>query len=711
MAFALTSASSATSILSIHVLGRFELRLDGQPVELTSRKARALLGYLILNESCEDMRERIVAFLWSTSDSERARGSLRQCLREIRTALPESQFDGFHADRLSITLDRTRLEVDLWTVLAEARAGRAPARLLETPGLIEDMLTDLDSVDPEFSSWLSAKREALQNRLLRELEEALRSAVLEADEGVRLAHAILNLDPTHEEAARLLMRTLAARGDPSGAQRIYHKLWKLLEEHYDSYPDQKTQTLIAQIKSSIPSDDGPKQAAQRAVVKDAVVPLKLPGGTPSVANAANMPILLAVPPMQPTRPAKVDGVRIVLSISPFAMTGPDGSPAYLLQGFRRELIASLVRFREWVVREPIGVPVPSPSNIDEYILEADGNYVGDNIRLSLTLKEAATSDFLWSEMLDLNVESILANQRNIIRRIAAALNVHVSNGRLASIAPDANENLRAFDIWLRGQVHMMSFDPHLWQKADALFRSIIDRYENFGPAYSSLAQLQNTIHFVHPGVFRSKGRTEEALKYGRTAIRLDPNDSRAQLSVGWAHAMCNQHDRAAAHHTLASELNESDPWTLTSCALGSAFRGDRTKAIRLADSALAHSFTPLPAHWRYQAMIRYLCEDYHGCLDASSQAEKSIANVFVWKAAALNHLGRRSEAKQAASRFFSAISGRWFNQQAATPEAMTRWFLDAFPIAEKESWERLRTDFSGAGAPTDGIRFDEWQMA
>ena len=71
--------------------------------------------------------------------------------------------------------------------------------------------------------------------------------------------------------------------------------------------------------------------------------------------------------------------------------------------------------------------------------------------------------------------------------------------------------------------------------------------------------------------------------------------------------------------------------------------------------------------------------DYEGCVAAAQQAESSIQNVFVWKAAALYRLGRRDEAKATAEQFFQAVEKRWFNREKRpTKESVSRWFLHAF---------------------------------
>ncbi len=68
-------------------------------------------------------------------------------------------------------------------------------------------------------------------------------------------------------------------------------------------------------------------------------------------------------------------------------------------------------------------------------------------------------------------------------------------------------------------------------------KRIIDRYPNFAPAYSSLAQLNNIGHIVLPGTFRRLEAVDESLNVARQAGRLDPIDSRSQLCLAWTHAM------------------------------------------------------------------------------------------------------------------------------------------------------------------------------
>ena len=131
----------------------------------------------------------------------------------------------------------------------------------------------------------------------------------------------MKLDPTHEEAARALIRTRVAAGDMAGAlDRLYKGLWTLLENEYDVEPSKKTQELIARIKL------GQVAASTRA---------RPPG---PVSNAPPFPR----PPEKrdPSSSSPVTYCRLrtsaqnlVLSISPFDVFGINSGVTTLCRAF------------------------------------------------------------------------------------------------------------------------------------------------------------------------------------------------------------------------------------------------------------------------------------------------------------------------------------------------------------------------------------------
>src|ERR1044071_4588636 len=328
-----TAAPESTPRLSVSLVGRLGVRFNGRSIELRTRKAGAVLSYLALSEAKHESRERLVGLLWSRSDEEKARASLRQVVRELRSMLEEAGYDGFVAERLMIGIDVGRIEVDIESVIQLAEGGRVHPLLLDTPQLDGRLLEGMDDLDPSFRVWVLAKRQTIHERLMRNLDEGLTSAHVPADAKKRIAAAVVNLDPTHEYACRHLMRAHAEEGDVGAALRIYKALWDLLDRDYAMEPSSATEELVANIKLGILERAPADRTASAANDEFAV---RMVRGT-------------ALQPVAPMSPAVNASARTRLVLRPFAMHGVDADHSHLGQGFSQHLAACLVRLRGWSV--------------------------------------------------------------------------------------------------------------------------------------------------------------------------------------------------------------------------------------------------------------------------------------------------------------------------------------------------------------------------
>jgi DNA-binding SARP family transcriptional activator len=101
--------------LRLHLLGRFGLAQDDQPIQLPTRKAESLLAYLAQHPG-EHAREKIAALFWGESPDEDARRSLRVALAALRKVLGD---DALLADRETILLNP---EWPLWVDALEFKS-------------------------------------------------------------------------------------------------------------------------------------------------------------------------------------------------------------------------------------------------------------------------------------------------------------------------------------------------------------------------------------------------------------------------------------------------------------------------------------------------------------------------------------------------------------------------------------------------------------
>jgi TolB-like protein len=480
----------------------------------------------------------------------------------------------------------------------------------------------------------------------------------------------------------------AEQGDVAGALRIYKALWNLLDRDYGMEPSPVTEALVAEIK--LGAFERPANG----------IGIRLESGANALRVGYESSERIVAAEFRPVPSAKI---RLVLR--PFAMHGVDSDHAHLVQGFSLHLAACLVRFREWTVidRPPAAVALPPPGSAPQYCIETTAYQAGGEINMVMVLRDEATGIYVWSESLRLGLDNWFETQQRIIRRIATSLNVQLSTERLMRLAGEPDVSLDVHDRWLRGQDLMTKFDAESWQRAVIIFRDAIRENPSFSPCYSSLVQMNNIEHFVHPGHFRDLSKARATLELAKTAVQLDPVDSRAHLCCGWSYVMAFRETDAAPHMELASELNDNDPWTLLSCAQYSAFCGSMEQAMLGADQSLALSPAPSHLEWAYHGAIRFLCGDYAGALAACDRARGATHLLPAWRAAALFRLGEPVMAREEAQRFLNGIRSFWVGPSAPTDEAVTCWALQAHPISVRSRWETLRDALRGAGLPVEGI--------
>jgi DNA-binding SARP family transcriptional activator/TolB-like protein len=703
-----TAGSDTTAVrhdvLSISVLGNMSLAFNGRDIKIRSRKSRAVLAFLALSESRQETRERLVGLFWSESEEHKARASLRQTLRELRQVLFEAGYHGLQTEKLAIELDPQSLEVDLWSVIHAAEAHQAHPLVLNISRVAECLLDGFEDIDPEFRVWLLAKRQTFQDRLIRGLEAGLLGGGAEASSKKLLAEAIINLDPTHEEACRFLMQTRAEEGDTSGALRVYKMLWDLLDEEYGMEPSAKTQKLVAEIKQGS-IDSAPLAPSPTTPPR---FPIPDSSSPPQTFRAGR---LVQLPPDAQSELTAPPLSKIVLLVSQFQMNGVGPDKVHLVHGFRHHLIASLIRFREWSVVDDMSAPSSTQArstNTAQYSIDATAYQAGDVANVVLTLRQNETNAYVWSETFELKLENWFEAQQRVIRRTTTSLNVQLSTERLMRLAGEPDVSLTVYDRWLRGQAMMWRFHHADWDRPAQIFEDCIREAPNFSPGYSSLAGWNNAIHIAQPGVFRDPNRAQHNVELARKAVQLDALDARAQLCLGWAYAMAKQYTQAEPHMDLARELNDSDPWMKIASSLFYSFRGKFDRADTLADQAFEMTLVPSLTDWAYLASIRFLAGDYEAAIVAADRAQDVIRTLRAWKAAALFHLGRHDEARAEAARFLAAIRSFWFGALPPTDEAIARWFLHLYPISEKSHWERLRAGIIGAGVPVSGIEHHAW---
>ncbi|MFO1349165.1 MAG: BTAD domain-containing putative transcriptional regulator [Gammaproteobacteria bacterium] len=119
--------------MSIALLGRFSVTLDGHPVtDFESDRVRALLAYLAVEADRPHTREALAALLWPEQDAEAARANLRHILLKLRRAIGDERASPPHlltsrqTLQFNLASDHTLDVTTLNTLLAACESHPAP---------------------------------------------------------------------------------------------------------------------------------------------------------------------------------------------------------------------------------------------------------------------------------------------------------------------------------------------------------------------------------------------------------------------------------------------------------------------------------------------------------------------------------------------------------------------------------------------------------
>lgn len=652
------------SVLHARLLGVPQFFVDGRPVDVRFRKSKGLLAYLCLNAGRRVSRARVCQLLWEDDDSHKAYASLRQTWFATRKALADAGYQGIESDRDWLRLQEACVTTDLGSIVSGLQSGSASVQeLLDGVRLSDRLGEGLESVGETFFAWLRTERQIAFTRIHTALEALLETSPEHSPLRNDIARAMLNLDPTNELACRALMAERAAKGDIAGAIDAYNDLWRILDEEFDAEPSPETQSLLARIKL------------------DRYTPKTLPPQSGILLHRGSNS--RAVTTGQET-PAYLERGPIIVAGDFETLSNSERSRRHTMV-FRHDLLSRLIRFREWSVFDQL-----PPDGIDKadsvFVLSATLNDNDGQTDVSLSLKELANQRYVWSEYFTVGANELLDRQADILGRLALALNVHVSADRLSRLQVGENLTIDLYDRLLQAQELQ-----YRWRREDAdqaaeIYRSLIAERPFFAPAYSCLAQVINSRHILFPGEYRNERHLDFANHLGRTALRLDPLDSRAHLCSAWSAALMNEFDAAAESYKHAYQLNENDPWTSVSAAAGIGFCGDAEEARAMAIRALDMGLVASPSQWSYQVAIWFACGDYERAVEAFRRSQHGgFLGVEAWYVAALIRLRREAEAREQYSALIERIRRSWMGAVEPTQENIERWLLQCFPIGNPET--------------------------
>jgi DNA-binding SARP family transcriptional activator/TolB-like protein len=234
-------------MLRLRTFGGLSVERDGAPLTAAaaSRRRIALLPLLAVAGEQGVSRDKVLAYLWPESDSERARNALAQTLHALRRELGEDEL--FVVGR-ELRLNVQVISSDVEEFEAAIRRGQHERAVGLYGGPFLDGFYVREA--PEFEAWVETERA----RIEQHAKESLRAAAAKVAErgdhvrSVEYCRRLAALDPLSSQAAIGLMTALAQAGDRAAALEHARIHEGLVRQELGAAPDPAVAALTDRLR-------------------------------------------------------------------------------------------------------------------------------------------------------------------------------------------------------------------------------------------------------------------------------------------------------------------------------------------------------------------------------------------------------------------------------------------------------------------------------
>jgi TolB-like protein/class 3 adenylate cyclase/Flp pilus assembly protein TadD len=228
-----------------------------------------------------------------------------------------------------------------------------------------------------------------------------------------------------------------------------------------------------------------------------------------------------------------------IAVLPFKPLVASSRDEILEAGMADTLITKLSNSREIIV--------PSLSSVRKYddqkhdpvtmgrelhvnsVLEGNVQKSGDRIRVTARLIKTVDGSSLWADTFDEKFTDVFAVQDAIAQRVAAALQLKLSEEDQQRLTRRYTQNTEAYQLYLKGRFHWNKYTEEDFKKAIDFYNQALQKDPNYALAYAGLASS-----YIQLGTdFNSaKESSPKAKAYAEKALALDDALAEAHCALG-----------------------------------------------------------------------------------------------------------------------------------------------------------------------------------
>lgn len=725
------------SLPQLCLLGGYDLRsASGSPVEVPTKKARALLAYLALHKRAVP-RDKLAGLLWGDCDDKRAFANLRQTLFVLRRALDEAAPLLLSSSRDAVALDPARIEVDVLR-FEQLASGPCAGDLEAAVALYQgDLAVGGEIHDPAFELWEEEERRRLRDRMrkaLFALAQSKREAA-EPEAALTATQRLVVMEPLDERAHRLAMALYGQLGQREAALRQYERCRQLLEDELGVAPEPETEAALQALctggaspaeRTAVPQSAASEQTGGEPAATDGPSPIlpRIAGrftswqwtavGAFALAVVAAGVALLGVRAWQPElEPASLERMAYPLpdkpsiAVLPFDNLSGDPSRDYFTDGFTDDLITDLSKLDDLFVISRNSTFVYKGRNVPvrevaedlgvRYVLEGSIRENDGQVRINVQLVDATSGVHVWAERYERPMTDIFAVHDELTRRVVMALAGQLTVERLLRDARRETHSLAAYDAFLHALKYMHTYTRESLAIAIQYLEQALALDPDYPRVHAALGGLYWDI--ANEGWETSFGLTYDeaftnAKHHLKEAMRVP--SPLAHFYISKSHSNEGRYEEAIAEARKMIALNPND--SLGYRALGRALNKAGRSSESIATIRMAMRLDPRgdDTGWVSYRLgeALYLSSHFEEAAEAFARSAERNQNEwsYVFLAASYGQLNRLDEASEALATF-NRIKAE------AGEELYTVAKVEGWVFKNEEDRARVQDGFRKAGMP------------
>ncbi len=220
-----------------------------------------------------------------------------------------------------------------------------------------------------------------------------------------------------------------------------------------------------------------------------------------------------------------------LAVLYFENLSSDSESEYFCAGITEDILTDLskikglrVASRNAVARyrgAPADLPKVAADLGVKAVLEGSVRRARDRVRITAQLINASDGFHLWAERYDRTLEDVFAVQEEIAKSIAEALRVALTPAESKSLVQNRPDDVRAYDLYLRGRQRYGSYTAESLREALDLFQQAIAIDSEYALAWAGVADCYGQM-IQHESAKDTKEAARLGIQAARRAIALNP---------------------------------------------------------------------------------------------------------------------------------------------------------------------------------------------